>query len=252
MLFEEVNKIIQKLEKIEPQKEAPAFSNEMIRNCATTVDEIRNAPGREEVKLLVLQGLAAGCIIKLIVPLPGKLKQMSKIVKDRSCPLPARCILAGALAYLVQPNDLIPDNTKGGYGFVDDAVLVHAAYAEYLRIYQGNASETQESTELARLAAGICPPQILGPLDTAITGILMGFQLLSQLPPQTLEWTLQQIIANPYQASVQNTVPGRVSPQHVEGWTPQVPIRNSLGMTFTAEGGNMMATFPDGGMVIVS
>jgi uncharacterized membrane protein YkvA (DUF1232 family) len=252
MLFKEVNRIIPKIEKIEPQMAAPAFSNEMIRNCATSVDKLMNTPGQKEARQLVLHSLAAGCIIKLIVPLPEKLKQMIKIVKDNYCPLPARCVLAGALGYLVQPNDLIPDNAKGGYGFVDDAVLVHAAYAEYLRIYQGDASETQESTELARLAAGICPPQILGPLDTAVTGILMGFQLLSQLPQQSLEWTLQQIIANPYQASVQNTVTGGVSPQHVKGWTPQVPIRNSLGMTFTAVGGNMMATFPDGGMVIVS
>ena len=252
MLFKEVNKIIKIIEKINPKKDSPAFSNEMIRNCATTVDRIRNAPGSEEVKSLILQGVAAGCIKRLIVTLPGKIEQISNLAQDSSCPLPARCVLAGTLGYLVQPNDLIPDNAKGGYGFVDDAVLIHSVHAEYLSVFQLNSEEKKESAELTRVAAGICPPAIVGPLNTAIMGINIGFELFPNLPTQVLETTLQQIIANPYQATMQNAVPQGVSPGHVEGWTPQVPIRNSLGMTFTSEGGTMAATFPDGGMVVMS
>jgi len=252
MLFKEVNKIIKIIEKIDPNKDSIAFANEMIRNCATAVDQIRNAPGKEEVKQIVLQALAAGCIIRFIVPLPDKIKQISKLAQDSSCPLPARCVLAGMLGYLVQPNDLIPDNAGGGYGFVDDAVLIHSVLAEYLSVFQLNSEEKKKSAESARVAAGICPPAIVGPLCTAITGITIGFQLFPQLPTQVLETALQQIIANPYQATIQNAVPQGVSPGHVEGWTPQVPIRNSLGMTFTSEGGTMAATFPDGGMVVMS
>jgi len=252
MLFQEVNKIVKRIEKIDPQKDAVAFSNEMIRNCATAVDKIRNTPGPENVKQLVLQALAAGCIMRLIAPLPRKIKQISKLVQDNSCPLPARCVLAGALAYLVQPDDLIPDNAGGGYGFVDDAVLVHAVVAEYLSVSQRDTSEKAESAEMARVAAGICPPAIVGPLASAVSGIAIGFQLFPQLPSQVLQMTLQQVIANPYQTSVQKAVPQGFSPASAPGWTPQVPIRNALGMTFTSEGGTMAATFPDGGMVVMS
>ncbi len=252
MLFKEVNKVIKIIEKIDPNKDSPAFYNEMIRNCAKTLDPFRNKPDLDGVQQFVLQALAAGCITNLIVPLPGKIKQIRNLAQDSSCPLAARCVLAGTLGYLVQPNDLIPDNAKGGYGFVDDSVLIHSVHAEYLSVFQLNSEEKKKSAELARIAAGICPPAIVGPLNTAITGITIGFQLFPQLPTQVLETTLQQIIANPYQATMQNAVPQGVQPGHVEGWTPQVPIRNSLGMTFTSEGGTMAATFPDGGMIVMS
>ena len=37
-----------------------------------------------------------------------------------------------SLLYLVQPQDLIPDDAPGGYGFLDDCVLLHAARLAHL------------------------------------------------------------------------------------------------------------------------
>jgi len=251
MLFEEVDKVIRTIERVDPKKDTPAFCEEMIRNCSAAFDKVRSAQGPENAKQLLLLNLASVCIMKLIVPLPEKLKQMSALVKDRSRPLPARCMLAGSLAYLVQPNDLIPDSAKGGYGFVDDSVLVHAFNAEYMRITGANAASVRESAQLAMLASGICPPGIVDVLNSTVTSIGMGFQLLSQLPAQLLELTLQQTIANPYQAAAQTVTPAGMPSGHVAGWSPSVPLRNSMGMTFSAGGGTMMATFADGDSVVL-
>ena len=272
MLFEELNKIKKRIEAIESIKDARGFLEEMIRNRASTVVNLKKkpvSPGRD----LILFSIAFGCISKLIMPLPGLIEKMTTVINALNTPLAEKCSLADALAYLIKADDMMPDTARGGYGFVDDSVLLHAAWAEYLKAENGDMTELNRCTDIAMVAAGICPENIADSLDSAIRGIGLAFQVYSNMPGHLLLKVLNKVLTDPYgapppiempsanspekdpfltpNASVSTNVQS-VTPQNNERvWTPQVSVRNSLNMSLTSGGGIIAATFPDGRSVIL-
>ncbi len=247
MLYEEIDKLIAEIKTIEPMKDGQDFLQAMTDNNANAIKKITTSPDEEDEKALDLMLLSAGCISRLIVPLPDIINKLLAVVKNPKTPSHIRCTIIGALAYFVQPHDLIPDDTKGGYGFIDDSVLIHATYIELLYI-KGEDDELQACTNLSELAAGVCPPEILKPLAAAVNGITVGFQFFAKMPPKMLETTIRQIIANPYQTNAFTSIP-EVPHQTIDGWKPYVDIKNAKGMSLEYSKGTFAANFEDGSCI---
>jgi hypothetical protein len=129
-------------------------------------------------------------------------------VKDRSTDPVLRCALVGVLAYLVQPRDIIPDDAPGGYGYVDDCVILRAGFIQYLGILPPDPTEAEKHGDCLKVLGSIVPVDSLPQLQLAVEGLATAFQLLSMLPPELAEITAQQAIADPLQMAAPQPPPG--------------------------------------------
>ena len=59
---------------------------------------------------------------------------MIEKVQDSSIEPALRCALVGILTYLVRSEDLIPDDSPGGYGYIDACLLLRTALVEYINV----------------------------------------------------------------------------------------------------------------------
>lgn len=147
-------------------------------------------------------------ILMFVREIPELARAMADLTQNHGEPAAMRCAMAGTLAYLVQPRDLIPDDAPGGYGYVDDGIVVKAAFSEALktrphqvgdRKARAQYIETLESQ--VNFAARVVPTPVLPLLQMAVEGIGTTVQILAALPDMLAELTLQQIVANPLQAT---------------------------------------------------
>lgn len=244
----------------------------MIRNRASVVVDKEKepiSPGRD----LVLHAVAIGCISKLILPLPSLIEKMKTAIIDLNTPLAAKCSLAVALAYLIKADDMIPDASGGGYGFVDDSVYLHAAWAEYLKAENGDITELNRCTDIAKVAAGICPEKVADSLESVVYGIGLAFKVYSNMQAHNLLKILNKLKTDPHGALPSIDKPSAKSQKgdlflsfndpdltnahpvreetNEQVWTPQVSVRNSLNMSLTSDNGIIAATFPDGSSVVL-
>lgn len=249
MLYKEIDKLIEKIETIDPVKDCSHFLESMTESNAKAIEKIFTSSHGDKEKAEHLMLLSSGCISRLIVPLPDIIKKLLKVVKDHEVSPHIRCTLIGALAYFVQPNDLIPDDAKGGYGFVDDSVLIHAAFSELLYI-KGENDDLDQWKNLSELAAGVCPPNILKPLSSAVKDITVGFEVFAKMPPGILEAKIRQVILDPFQPVVYKPAPEETN-QAVNNWSPYVNVNNAKNISFEFSKGNFAANFVDGSRIIV-
>jgi uncharacterized membrane protein YkvA (DUF1232 family) len=209
-LFRLLNRLRTRINNLDIDKESTAMMQEINRARPDFRARLEKQGIKENVIQLVSIA-AATAILLSIKDMPQIIEMMVKKVNSRLTDPAFRCSLAGILAYVVQPRDLIPDNAPGGYGYVDDNAILRAGLIEYLNILPPNASEAEKQRDYLKSFASIVPESVVPALQMAIEGISMTFQVLRMLPPQVLEMTTQQIIANPLQVT---------SPQAPSGFHP--------------------------------
>jgi uncharacterized membrane protein YkvA (DUF1232 family) len=144
--------------------------------------------------------------------IPQTARAMAAKVQDRRVPAERRVAIASVLAYLVQPHDIIPDDAPGHYGYLDDAILLHAGLVAYLDTLSGK-TEPSASVKIAQFAIGLTPPAARPLLQAGISSMSQLVQLLAMAGPQIAEGTLAQIVANPLQASAGVAAPPGFSPR---------------------------------------
>jgi uncharacterized membrane protein YkvA (DUF1232 family) len=142
--------------------------------------------------------LAAYAYIKGV---PGIARAMVGKVKDRRVHAARRCAVASVLAYLVQPHDIIPDNAPGCYGYLDDAILLHAGLAEYLDTLPAPGMDADAHARAVQFLIGLTPAAARPTLQQGVASMSQVVQLLSVMDPGIAEGTLAIIVANPLQAS---------------------------------------------------
>jgi len=82
---------------------------------------------RDNVRSWVGQGAGAGKWADYIMLAPDLVHLLCKLALDSEVPTLEKAKLAGAIAYIVSPIDLIPEAFVGRVGYVDDVAV--AAYA---------------------------------------------------------------------------------------------------------------------------
>jgi uncharacterized membrane protein YkvA (DUF1232 family) len=71
--------------------------------------------------------------MQLVAHLPGFVKLFSRLAKDSRVALGPKLLLAGILAYLILPTDLLPDFLVG-LGQVDDLLVLFLGLKLFLRL----------------------------------------------------------------------------------------------------------------------
>jgi uncharacterized membrane protein YkvA (DUF1232 family) len=217
MLFKLLNKTCTKISELNIEREAPLMVKEINRARPDFRARLREGGVKKNVIGLVCQAIASGVLVH-IKEMPTIVDIMVDRVQNRRSDPATRCALVGVLAYLVQPQDLIPDDAPGGYGYVDDNALLRAGLIEYLDILPPQATEAEKQREYLQVFGSIVPLDVLPALQAAVMGVTSAFHILRMLPPEIIEMTTQQAIANPLQMT---------APQPPPDFTP--PMAPSLG-----------------------
>lgn len=244
MLFTLLDQVRETISELDVQKDAPVMLEQIHRANPDFLDQIRErakAHGQEKAFAMVAQALGV-TMVTLVKEVPQMLDLFVKLVRSGKTDPHLRCALAGVLAYLVQPHDIIPDDAPGGYGFVDDCILLHVGMAHYLSGLPARGDEVGKHVNSIQVLANIVPRPVQPVLAMAVQGVGMTFQLLQMVPPELVELTTRQAIAQPLQMSAPQPPPG-FSPPSLPGlggghW--------SGGAYF--EGGNVI--FPGGASLI--
>jgi len=200
MLVDLVKRVNEGVSKLNIEKALPAFVGEWLRarpnakaEIAKTVPE-KNESARQAVLDGAIVAMAKGALAR-IKKIPEMTSVMLERLQARDTEPAVRCALASILAYVVQPRDLIPDDAPGGYGFLDDAVMVHAGYLDVHALHDSEDAKPHE--DYLRFLAGFMPREATAALQQTVQSLEMSLAFYRKLPADMLDATTQVIIANP-------------------------------------------------------
>ena len=201
MLVQLTQKVNDSVSRLNIEAAVPAFVSEWLRMRPDTKTEIaKTVPGEDNS---AKQGVLDGALVSMAKGALGRIKkipEMTTVMLDRlqnpKTEPAVRCALACILAYVVQPRDLIPDNAPGGYGLLDDAVMVHAGYLNVLELHAEPEKLKPEENYL-RFLAGFMPREATAALQQTVQSLEMALAFYRMLPVDMLETTTGIIMANP-------------------------------------------------------
>jgi len=112
-----------------------------------------------------------------------------------------QCAVATVLAYVVQPRDLIPDDAPGGYGFIDDTILLHAGFLDILAMEPPHAERFRTQQEYLSYISSFAPPDVMVQLQQTVQNLETTLSVFRMLPREALEVTTRIIIDEPLRVS---------------------------------------------------
>lgn len=173
-----------------------------------------------------LPGGASGAVAKGLAPrlarkqlalvreLPGMVEAIVATL-DAPAELPAlRLMQLGALAYLVNPGDLLPDDMPAGYGLVDDSIVLRAMAVTVPPLYGMDARQIARE-RLVIDFHGMCIPRPIAPaLVSAVKASTTLVQMLGSLPAALVEDEIRKLLDDPL-------APLPAQPEGGPGWGVQ-------------------------------
>ncbi len=118
---------------------------------------------------------------EFIFLLPPALKQLNGYWNEKSTPAKAKEISGLIIAYIMQPDDFLPEKNLGLFGYLDDAYVVVSAFLRiqdlYLRDWQDKTDEERELAQRARdlmVAPKIVIPDEVTKIDKMIDSFMNG------------------------------------------------------------------------------
>lgn len=196
MLIELLQGVTDRIEAIDPRAAGPEMLAQINRHRRQVLDGIFAKAGGARTKDVEEQ-FAIG-VVRTIKRIPEIIERLVEPLERRSHDGGTRCAVATVLAYIVQPRDLIPDDSPGGYGYIDDYVLARAALVEFLIDIEHSRQKTPVSVEMM---FDLLPVGVAGQMEQAVQGLSMAYQVMRSLPPFVVDMMVEQIVANPLAAA---------------------------------------------------
>jgi uncharacterized membrane protein YkvA (DUF1232 family) len=247
MLFQMLNKIYTRINKMEIATEAPLFADQLQKMRPTLKAELKaNGIAADQLEKAIF--VLSATQLEIIKGIPAIAAEMVKILQAGGGEPSFRCVLAASLAYLVQPKDLLPDDLPGGYGFIDDALLLHEASAISWEI-TGDMARAEEKRKIFQYIFMFVPDGSREQFQSAISGMAMILNIMRSLDPALAEMTTQIMIANPLQPISPQGQAGTVGGPSMYG-SQFANYPNRTGPQYSWRDGNTMGVnFPGGGGV---
>ena len=248
MLFQLLDNVAGRIARLDPATETPRMAEQIRKAVPEVFDAMRKHGATDAVIQMI--GLQLGKeSVEIVRQIPGIVSTMRRSIESGQLPPALGCGMCATLAYLVQPNDLIPDNTPGGYGFIDDYVILRAGEFEYYSRLGGHAREVEDCRKAIGVAGSLVPVNLRPSMQLVVNGLSTTIQLLLLMPLQVQVMTMQMIIANPLQAAMPQAPPGFMpgSGFAVQSLGPQAVYE---GRNTWRDGETIGVNFPGGGGVV--
>jgi len=223
-------------------RDVPAFASQLL---AARPDLFARIGDTERAELA--SRAVAGAMLAVIGEIPQIVEAMMSAIDRRTTDPAVRCALIGALAYLVQPRDLLPDGLPGGFGFIDDCVILRATVTEFLDFLPRGFTTAERERRLLELLAVAIPPPRLPDFQAAVEGIWLAFHALLWESEDEIEAIAERIAADPLGTPL--PIPDRVSIPLPPG--PRLSLAPGS-ETVAFVGDAITVRFAKGGAVLVS
>ena len=199
MLSRMLNEVVERIEAFEIAGERAAFAGELRAARPDLFGQLSERFGEDDTGRIAR--MIASSQLGLIKDIPVIVGCVRQAIDQSSTHPAVRCAMVGALAYLAKPRDLIPDDRPGGFGFVDDCMILRATTSEYFDVLPPGFTNHQRERDNLRLLAISVPPGQRKKFQEAINGVWQMFHSLLLVPPAEVEHTIQQITRNPTDVS---------------------------------------------------
>lgn len=198
MLYKLIDQVCSRIEQLHITNDAPEFAQQVKKANPNFLRDMKIGPVEDEEQTLQAFSTIHLSLIKSTCKM--MIEPMVEKLKNEKSPLHVRYALAYSLAYLVNPNDLIPDKTPGGYGFVDDHIIIRAAFIEYLSL-ERSKKKAEELSTMLNFASLMVPGDVMPKLRNRVEQMGTGVQLSTFLPKEILRVMLNFCINNPLEAT---------------------------------------------------
>ena len=232
VLDELLDEVVEGIAALDPDGAAPRFAGELTRARPDLF------AGEGEVTRRT-----AAAQLTLVCGLPALVEAVRTAAAQPATHPAVRCALVGALAYLVQPRDLVPDDAPAGYGFVDDCLLLRGAVSDYFDLLPAPPASIERERLQLRLLALAVPRDRLGDLQEALGGIWRLFQRLLLLPPGEVEATRRAMESDPLAFALPGAAPDPATPPAAPG--PDIRIVGGP-VDIRLEDDTLLVCFQDG------
>lgn len=244
MLYQMIDKLSEQIKKIDPFAETPQFAAQ-LRKMRPNLNNELLSQGIPEEKLNVSIMTMSLAQLMLIKNIPSLADELTKILKAHNINAAFRFSVAVSLANLVNPKDLLPDDLPGGYGFIDDFLLLQEACALSWEI-SGDMKKAEERRKIFQFTFMFVPEGRREEFQLAINSLAMTFNLMRTIDTSLAEMTIQMLVQNPLQQIPQQSNSlGSISPfvsqfsGFSKSYRPQYSWRdgNTMGINFPGGGG---------------
>ncbi len=243
MLLALVHKVSNIVSAIDPIKDAPAFVQTWLEHRPEQRDLVLADVADSASADTVLQMFAAGGLT-IVKRIPEMIDVMVDRLHSDDVDPAVQCAVATVLAYVVQPRDLIPDNAPGGYGFIDDTILLHAGFLDILSMEPPHAEQFKTQQDYLSYISSFAPPAVMSELQRTVQSMESTLSVFRMLPREALEVTTRIIVDEPLRVS---TIPVSRSEQfHSAEFLEHAGER--MGQHITRDGDTIVMQFPGGGI----
>jgi uncharacterized membrane protein YkvA (DUF1232 family) len=198
-LYDLTARVVARIEALDPGTDGAEFARQ-LREARPDLLEQLPAGSRDAAS-----DALARCLIGVIGEIPAIVEAMLAAVDRRSTEPAVRAALAGALAYLVHPRDLLPDDLPGGFGFVDDCMILRATVSEFIDTLPRGFTTVEKERHLLELLAICVPPARLPEFQAEVEGIWLIFHLLLWEDEEHGEELARRIIDAPLETELPRT-----------------------------------------------
>ena len=179
--------------------------------------------------------------VNIILQTPVLCRSMWNLLNSNESNWSQKIAIAFSLAYLVQPNDFIPDNLPGCFGYVDDVLFLRYSMLCDLRLLPPGVTDEQTERNQLNILSYSIPDSARSLVEQMLNVISMRSQNLALVPDFFLQMMCQQVMADPI---------GSTTPQQQSFTAPQTTSASSynpFGGSVYVEGNNTVVSFAGGG-----
>lgn len=210
-LLDMLGRVCERIGELHGEYDAERFASVLLVRRADAFAGLPDGAAGDTAQRLALR--LARKQLALVAELPGMVEAIVATLDVPTDPPALRLMQVAALAYLVNPGDLLPDDMPGGYGFVDDSIVLRAIAVTVPPLYGMDAAQVARE-RLVIDFHGLCIPRAIAPeLVRAVQASTALVQMLGFLPPALVEGSIQSLLDDPL-------MPLQGQPPSGMGWGP--------------------------------
>lgn len=194
-LLDMLGRVCERIGELHGEYDAERFAGVLLARRAEAFAGLPGGPQGDVAQRLALR--LARKQLALVGEVPGMVEAVVSTLDVPTDPPALRLMQVAALAYLVNPGDLLPDDMPAGYGFVDDSIVLRAMAVTVPPLYGMDATQVARE-RLVIDFHGLCIPRAIAPeLVRSVQASTTLVQMLGFLPPALIEGSIQQLLHEP-------------------------------------------------------
>lgn len=194
-LLDMLHRVCGQIGELHGEYDAERFAGVLLARRADAFAGLPGAAKGETAQRLALR--VARKQLALLGELPGMVEAIASTLDSTTDPPALRLMQLAALAYLVNPGDLLPDDMPAGYGFIDDSIVLRAMAVTVPPLYGMDATQVARE-RLVIDFHGLCIPRPIAPaLVQSVQASATLVQMLGSLPAELVEDSIQRLLEDP-------------------------------------------------------